>query len=270
MNQKHRIYTSLFWAAMMIFGTGMLSAAGPTKPGPDKSMDLIMALEKVNGGWAKLAKLKDVEFTYTYDDRNKKAMDISTERYIFDGEYSWGKYERHEVNAMPGQEGTVIQRFMKGKGEASLAGKQVTGPKAEGGAVFLRCANYYWFSMMYKLHDPGTAHKYLGTEEVNGVKYDKVQLSYVDTGKEVNDEYILYFNPETHLVDQFYFSLPAMGIEKPVMRMELEYEKIKGVYISTVRKGYYPDKKGEYSLGGVYSISDLSFKNGFTTADLPL
>ena len=123
---------------------------------------------------------------------------------------------------------------------------------------------------MYKLDDPGTHHKYLGKEEVNGINYDKVLLTYVpsEVGKEVNDEYVLYFNPKTHLVDQFLFSIPALGIEKPILRMDLEYEKIDGVYIATKRKAFAPNEKGEYNQMGEYTSKDIKFNNNFGMDDL--
>jgi len=233
----------------------------------DKSIQLIQAMEKVNGGWNSLLKLEDVEYTYKYDDK-AKGIDMSTERYIFQDESSWAEYSQHNVNVMPGKEGKVMQSLVDGKPKIMMDGKKITDEAAVGGTAFLRHANFYWFTMMYKLNDPNAVHTYLGTEDMNGMKYDKVNIKYKGTGKTANDEYILYFNPKTHLVDQFYFSLPAFGINSPVIRMELEYKKINGVYIATHRKGYFPDGNGGYVLGGEYTSSNIKFKNGFTKTGL--
>ncbi len=235
-----------------------------------KSMELLKALETVNGGWSTLLEVKDVEFTYEYHDLGKKAKDISIERYIFDGETSWAKYSEHNVNVLPGKAGMAKQCYMDDKATMTLEGEAIKDPKLLGAAQFLRKANFYWFTMMYKLRDPGTHHKYMGTEEFNGITYDKVSLTYSDTGKPADDEYILYFNPKTHLVDLFYFSLPAMGVTKPILRMELEYEKIDGVYVGTKRKGVFPNEKGEYNLGGEYTSTNVKFNNGFKKEDLSL
>lgn len=268
--KKYSLAAALLIFSALIFSTAFKIDHPITHSSDQKSVALIKSLEKVNGGWKALSKLKDVEYLYTYDDKNKKAKDISIERYIFDGEQSWADYSAHEVNVMPGKSGKVKQCLMDGKAEITLDGKLVNDPKAVGGTAFLRSANFYWFTMMYKLNDPGTVNKYLGTEAVNGITYDKVSLTYENTGKSADDEYILYFNPKTHLVDRFYFSLPAMGVNQPVLRMELEYEKINGVYIATTRKGFFPNKEGVYSLGGVYTSSNIKFKNGFTKADFAL
>ncbi|MGS0528052.1 hypothetical protein ACU8V7_25505 [Zobellia nedashkovskayae] len=104
---------------------------------------------------------------------------------------------------LPGTEGVALQSLVDNKPALTLVGKDITDPKAIGGTVFLRKVNFYWFAMMYKLQNPGSNYKYLGTEKVGDITYDKVSLTYSSdvTKKEQNDEFILYFNPETHLVD---------------------------------------------------------------------
>lgn len=225
-----------------------------------KSAALLDALETVNGGYKKLSTKKDVEFTYVYDNF-EKGKDVSLERHIFNGEQSWASYSQHDLNVLPGKKGTAVQSLVDGIPALTLEGKAITDPKAIGGTKFLREVNFYWFAMMYKLKNEGANYKFLGTEKVGNITYDKVSLTYSSdvTKKEQNDEYILYFNPETHLVDQFYFSLPAWGINKPVLKMTLTYETIDGILVSTVRKGFGPDG----SPMGVFTFSNVKFNNGF-------
>ncbi|WP_108802408.1 DUF6503 family protein [Aquimarina sp. Aq107] len=236
-----------------------------------KAKQLLKAMTNVNGGWEKIASKKDVEFTYIYHDL-KKGKDISTERYIFDNEVSWGEYEQHEVNILPGQAGVVKQNKINGIPKVTLSGKKITSQEAVNGTNFFRSVNYYWFTMMYKLEDPGTIHKYLGQETVNGVKYDKVRLTYDVklVGKKVNDEFILFFNPKTHLVDRFMFSLPAWGIKKPILIMVLDYEKIEDIHIATKRKAFAPNDSGEYFTLVEFTTKNIKFNNGFTIADFKL
>ena len=232
------------------------------------SAQLIDALVAVNGGYEKLASKKDVQFTYIYDNFDN-GRDVSTERHIFNGEHSWGSYKEHKRNVLPEKEGLAVQSLVYGKPTLSLDGMEITDEKALGGTVFLRKVNFYWFTMMYKLKDPGTNYKHLGTEEINGILYDKVSLIYnADvTKKEKNDEYILYFNPKTHLIDLFFFSLPDWGINEPILKMTLDYEVVDGLYISTVRKSFGPNEKGEYQLNGAYTFKDITFNNGFKAED---
>ncbi|MGJ8736447.1 DUF6503 family protein [Zobellia laminariae] len=236
-----------------------------------KSAELLDALVAVNGGYTALDAKKDIQYHYVYDNF-AKGKDVSIERYIFNGEQSWGSYEQHDINLLPGQKGTAVQSLVDNKPALTLDGKSITDPKAIGGTVFLRKVNIYWFAMMYKLKNPGTNYKYLGTEKVGDINYDKVSLTYSAdvTKKEKNDDFILYFNPNTHLVDQFFFSLPAMGVNKPILKMTLTYEKVDGLLLSTVRKSYMPDKKGGFVETGVYTMSDIKFNNGFKKEDFLL
>lgn len=268
MKRQNTLLSALLLVAF--FATTAFISNSKEEATDSKSMELLNALEKENGGWETLLKMKDVEFNYEYKDFGKKAKDVSVERYVFANETSWASYDYHKVNVMPTAEGKVVQCLMNGKPEISLNGEKVNDPKAIGGTAFLRSANYYWFTMMYKLKDPGVNHQYMGTEVQNGIAYDKMKVTHSNTGKEANDEYILYFNPKTHLVDFFYFSLPAMGVKQTVLRMELSYEKIQGVYVNTVRKGIFPNEKGEYNPGGEYTYSNVKFNNNFTKDDFSL
>lgn len=251
--------------------TSVLAFSASAQNTDAKSAELLDAMEAVNGGYKTLAAKQDVEFHYIYDNF-EKGKDVSTERHIFNGEQSWASYEQHDINVLPGKEGIVLQSLVDDKPSITLAGAAITDPKAIGGTVFLRKVNFYWFTMMYKLRDSGTNYKHLGTEKVGDVSYDKVSLTYSSdiTKKEQNDEYILYFNPETHLVDQFMFSLPAFGVNKPVLKMTLVYENIDGILVSTIRKGSMPNEKGEYVPLGDFTFSNVKFNNGFKKEDFLL
>ena len=126
---------------------------------------------------------------------------------------------------MPGAGGTVVQSLVNNQAACAQDGKLMEDSQIVGGTDFLRRANYFWFAMFFKLNDPGTIHKYLGQEEVEGTNYHKISVSYEseETGKEQNDAYILYLNPETMLVDQFFFSLP-LKIARKLITIERRSE----------------------------------------------
>ncbi len=263
-----KLKTNVFQIFILAILTGFQSINAQTD---EKSKELIEALVSINGGYKKLASKKDVSFTYKYDNF-EKGYDLSTEKHIFDGEHSWASYKHHKINVLPKQDGEAIQALVDNKPQLTLNGKAITDAENIGGTVFLRKVNSYWFTMIYKLQDPGTNYTYLGTETLNGVVYDKVRLTYdgAVTKKEKNDAYILYFNPETHLVDLFYFSLPAFGIDKPVLKMMVQYEIIDEIYVPISRKVYGPDSKGEYHLAGEFTFSNVKFNNGFKKEDFIL
>ena len=236
-------------------------------------LSIVKAVALASGTWEKLWEQKDVEYTYTYayPDGSK---DVSVERYIFDNENSWGKYSVHQINVIPDQEGEVIQCYVDSKPEISLNGEKMNTPELLGGTEFLRKVNYFWFAMNFKLADPGAIQKYVGQEEVNGITYDKVAISYDAevTGKPQNDSYILYVNPETKLVDRFFFSLPALGVNDTVILMEVDYTEVNGVQLSLERRAYLPNEQGEYpeTPSIVQTSEDLKFNNGFTAEDFSI
>lgn len=257
----------------LLFGLafGIMLGASAQNEDPTK---LIQEMEEAVGGWNKLWDQKDVQFDYNYEYPGMDKKDVSVERYIFDGEHSWAKYSRHDINAMPGKEGEVVQSFVNNKTSCSMNGVAMEDPTVLGTTEFLRRANYFWFTMMYKLNNPGTIHEFLGTEEVNGIAYRKVKVSYEGekTGKEKNDAYVLYINPDTKLVDQFFFSLPAMGVNQTAIKMEVVYEEINGLKLPTDRKIYMPGPDGKLATSPslIQTSTNVSFNNGFTPKSFEL
>lgn len=237
-----------------------------------KSRMILDNMKKVVGSYDDFRSKKDVQFDYIYDNFDA-GKDVSQEKFIIAGESTWAKYSVHQRNVLPGQEGMVEQSLINGKAQITLNGKFVTDEKAIGGTVFIREVNPFWFSMIYKLEDGSTIYQHLGTEEVDGKTYDKISLKYDNgmTGKAADDEYILYFNQKTHLIDFFYFSLPAMGVNDPIIKMEHNYEVIDGIYVPTVRRSYAPNPEtGKYTLNGEYTFKNVKFNNGFKEADFVL
>ncbi|WP_272621377.1 DUF6503 family protein [Allomuricauda sp. AC10] len=238
----------------------------------NKPESILKAIAHTHGGWNDLWKKHDVEYTYHYEYPENGNADISIERYIFGTEESFAKYTQHQINVMPNAEGEITQ-FFDGKSTIIMKhdGNEVNDEKNLNMADFLRKTNYYWFTMPYKLGDKAATAKYLGTEEHDGKVYDKVEVSYNAemTGKAQNDVYIVLVNPETKLVDRFYFSLPFFGIEEPVILAHYEYENVDGQLISTKRSYYIPSEEGYGEQPSiVQTMSNVKFNNGFTPETL--
>jgi len=233
--------------------------------------ELIQKMEQAMGGWNKMYDLKDVQFTYNYEYPGQNKKDVSIEKYIFEGEHSWAKYTTHQINVMPEAGGEVVQSLYNNKIMVTHDGKVMTDEKMNGLGIFLRKANYYWFTMMYKLSDPGVKLTDMGEETMNDLAYHKVKVEFNadEVGKEVNDSYIIYINPKTNLVDQFYFSLPAMGVNQPVILMKVEYQTIDGVKVPSKRYVFQPNEEGAYGAEPnlVQTSSNIKFNNGFTAKD---
>ena len=231
---------------------------------------MIAAIAEATGGFDNLKALKDVSYDYSYVQPDGK-KDISTERYIFSNEASWAKYTAHEVNVAPQLKGDVIQFYDGEKAFVYNNGGAVEDPAIVGVGQFLRQANYMWFTMMFKLGDPGTIYKYEGQEVLDGKTYDKLLLTYDPkvTGKVENDIYVLYINPETHMVEQFKFSLPAFKVMDPILLAKLTYEEINGIQVITRRQMFSPSKDGKaYTPMVDQKTTNVKFNNGYTTAQL--
>lgn len=237
-----------------------------------KPETILAAIEHAHGGWGDLWSKKNVQYTYDYRYPDGKA-DVSTERYIFNSEASFAKYTQHDINVMPGEEGEVSQYFDGNTTTVMVNGKKTEEPQLNAVGDFLRKANYFWFVMPYKLNDKGTIVSFEGKEELNGINYDKLKVAYDSelTGKEQNDAYVLYVNPETKHIDRFYFSLPFMGVNEPVIIADYSYEDIDGQMIATKRKYYMPSEAGygeEPNI--VQTLTDISFNNDFTVENMHL
>nr|WP_299174612.1 DUF6503 family protein [uncultured Allomuricauda sp.] len=232
---------------------------------------ILAAIEHSHGGWNDLWKKGDVEYTYTYHSPANDKKDVSVERYIFSSEASYGKYSQHEINVMPETEGEVVQYFNGNETVVLVNGEKTDDPQGNAVGEFLRKANHFWFVMPYKLNDGGTITTYQGQEEYNGTTYDKLHITYDPevTGKEQNDIYILYVNPETKLIDRFYFSLPFLGVNEPVIIGDYEYEDIDGQLVSAKRTYFLPSEEG-YSEDPsiIQTLTNIKFGNGFTEETL--
>ena len=231
---------------------------------------LLKAVAYSHGGWGDLWKKGDVQYIYDYRTPDGKA-DVSLERYMFRNEASLGKYTQHDINVMPGEDGEVIQYFNGQETVVMVDGEKAENPQLLGVSDFLRRANYFWFTMPYKLTDKGTIITYQGQEEYNGKAYDKVHVTYDPeiTGKEQNDIYVFYVNPETKLIDRFFFSFPFLGVNEPVIIANYEYEDVDGQLIATKRTYFLPTEHGYAEEPNiVQTLTDITFNNGFTTENM--
>ncbi len=152
-----RFSTFIFTAYILLIGLACQKKQIDPAENPKGLVEQMVA---AIGGIDKLHSLKNVEYTYTYQDLTTGQKDVSIERYIFDGELSWAKYETREKNVMPQMEGEVNQGFNGSKSWMTIDGKLVDdNPKLAKLCDFLRKTNYYWFNMMFKLSDPGVQYK---------------------------------------------------------------------------------------------------------------
>ena len=195
--------------------------------------ELVYKMTEKVGNYQKLKDLKDVSYTYIYQTPDGKT-DIAAEKYIFDGEYSYADYIKHD-RTLPELSGKVEQGFDGETFWVRHNGVITDDQAAIDRAVFSRKTNFYWFTMMQKLMDPGLNYEMIGEDKVGDKTYDVVKVSFNSPTDEPTDIYQLFINRETGIVDQFLFTVVAFGVVDPML-MQMEYEDVQGVLIPTKRQ----------------------------------
>tara|TARA_R110002049_G_scaffold84465_1_gene214959 strand:- start:1486 stop:1863 length:378 start_codon:yes stop_codon:yes gene_type:complete len=89
--------------------------------------------------------------------------------------------------------------------------------------------------MMQKLLDPNINYEYLGQNNMDDKMYDLVKITFKTQNDEASDIYQVYINPETHLIDQFLFTVVSKNVTDPIL-MRVTYKNVQGILIPTYRK----------------------------------
>lgn len=200
----------------------------------NKGHQLVYNLVEKVGNYDKLRSKKDVVYTYTYTVPDGKA-DVSTEKYIFDGELSYGQYKQHQ-RTLPDLAGIMEQSYDGKNYWLKADGKLVNDTVSLKRVMFSRPTNFYWFAMFQKLLDPGLKYDYLGEKQLDNKNFEVVKVSFESKNDKPTDIYQLYINKETGLVDQFLFTVADFGVIEEPLLMQMSYEKIDGFLIPTKRK----------------------------------
>lgn len=220
-------------------------------------------VEKV-GNYDYLKQLNDVKFKYSFYSPKADAYDISTEYYIFKDETSYAKYKTHNIFVLPKQKG-VVKQYFNGKDttKITLNDKEIGDKAIIAQARFLRKANYYWFAMMPKLLDDGLIYEQLSDRTVNNIVYQIVKVGFKNSIGDVQDNFVLYINPKTHLVDQFLFTVKATKLPE-VLLMKAKYNTVEGYTFMAKRDVYVADWDGNTkALLYTQITTDVVFNNGF-------
>ncbi len=229
--------------------------------------DLVAKVVAEAGGADALRKKRDVEYTYLYRRAGTGAVDLSVERYLFDGEKSWARYEIHE-GVGPAVRGPIVQGYDGKSSWQTIAGKRSSDAQSLAMADFLRKTNFYWFAMTFKLLDSGIQYRYEGRRNVDGQDYHLVKLSFDAGVGDVSDTYVLYINPRTWRVDQFLFTVLDFAKTDPFL-MKVEYERVDGVLLPVKRRYSASDWSGTVSKNAEWTDEvsvGIRFNNGFGTA----
>ncbi|WP_268123346.1 DUF6503 family protein [Roseivirga pacifica] len=236
--QKPTLYTLLTLAVFLLYSCGEKTTQDINTNQPpsfeNKGHELVYHMVKKVGDYQTLASKKDVTYTYTYTTPDGKS-DISTEKYIFDGELSYGLYQQHE-RTLPELNGPIEQGYDGQTFWLKHNGKLLTDTTVLKRVAFNRPTNFYWFAMFQKLLDPGLNYEFIGEQSIESNSYNVVKITFDQVGDKVTDTYQLYINKETNLVDQFLFTVADFGVIEEPYLMQLAYEPVADMLIPTKRK----------------------------------
>ena len=196
------------------------------------------------GGVDQYKALTDIEYTYTYRNVSSGKQDVSIERYKYDCEKSWARYDEHTYTLLPDRVGTVIQGFNGKTTWTTLNDTLLTDSASIRRADFLRKTNFYWLNMMFKLLDPGTILAYRAPRLVDGIEYEVVEVKFGENVGDAQDIYLLYIHPETHFIDQFLFTVMDFGRAEPLL-MQVQYEEHEGLSWPVYRRYTPANWEGE-------------------------
>lgn len=233
----------------------------------NKAHELVHGMTQKVGNFGKLVSLHDVTYTYTYITTDGKT-NSSTEKYIFDGEYSYGKYETHE-RTFPQLEGLIEQGYDGNEYWLKHNGEFLTDESLLESVAFIRPTNFYWFTMMQKLADPGLNYEHLGETTIEAQDYDIVKVTFNSKDDKPTDIYQVYINKKTSLVDQFLFTVADYGKMETPYLMKLEYEEVQGILLPTTRlykqSTWNADVTDKPWTKATWT--DIKFNTGLTTED---
>lgn len=241
------------------------TSEGVSENPSNPARELIKKVVYKTGSMEDLKKLKDVEYTYVLDAVNRNIKNVSTERYMFEGELSWAQYLPEKQ--FPLKIDTVTQGYngkatwVKINDTLSNDANKITF------AAFVRPTNFYWFTMMQKLLDPGVNYELLDNRTVESREYNTVKMTFNSGVGEVQDDYIFYINPETHVIDQFLFTVKELNIapDEPLL-MQIKYTTIEGIMLMasrTVRKSNW-EGKADGDIVYHQKYETIKFNNGFS------
>ena len=134
-------------------------------------------------------------------------------RHVWD---KWTGRYRVEGTTREGQPFVTLMNVNSKEGRAWLAGKELAGvdlKKALERGYGMWVNDTYWLLMPYKMRDPGVMLTYAGEEKTNGVTYDKLKLAFDNVGLTPKDNYWVWVNRDTGMVDRWDYVL--MGEKVP-------------------------------------------------------
>jgi hypothetical protein len=210
----------------------MLLAAAPATAADEKANAIAEEMMKALGGSESWERARFFRFTFVRQGR--PPLNLTWDRYM-------GRYRLEAANDA-GVPYVVVMNLLTRQGKAAVEGRPLDGAElSEYLALASRiwAGETYWLLAPYKLRDPGAVLTYEGEETVGGTVQDRLHLRFENVGLTPKDEFWLYVNRKTRLLDRWRFKLQG-GTEGDYRWTN--WERFGGILLATERVGAGGDR----------------------------
>ncbi len=204
-----------------------LLLGGAFAPVDEKANAIADEMMAALGGQEKWEKARFLRFTFV---RQGRRLTLTWDRYS-------GRYRLEAMNDA-GVPYAVVMNLLTRQGRAALDGRSLDGAELSEYltlATRVWAGETYWLLAPYKLRDPGAILTYEGEETVGGATVqDRLHLRFENVGLTPGDQFWLYVNRKTRLLDRWRFKLQG-GTEGDYRWAG--WERFGGILLATERVG---------------------------------
>jgi hypothetical protein len=208
----------------------MLLGGGPAAM--DEKADAIARdMMSALGGQERWEKARFLRFTFV---RQGRRLNLTWDRET-------GRY-RLEATNDSGIPYVVVMNLATRQGRAAVEGRPLEGAELSEYltlATRVWAGETYWLLAPYKLRDPGAILTYEAEETAGSVVQDRLHLRFDKVGLTPGDQFWLYVNRETHLLDRWRFRLQG-GTEGDYRWTG--WQRFGGILLATERIGANGDR----------------------------
>jgi hypothetical protein len=230
---------------VLVAASSALAQSRPAPPSSDpRAIEVAGRVMEALGGETAWNNTHFLRFSFAVDREGKTVVSRS---------HTWDKWTgryRLEGQDREGKPYAVLMNLNTKQGRAQKDGKPVEGEqlkKTLESAYATWVNDTYWLLMPYKMMDPGVVLAYDGESKESGAACDKIRLSFQSVGLTPKDQYWVYVNRKTGLVDRWDYVLK--GEKKvPTSFVWDGWEKHGNVMLAPERRNMKDDTRIHFPL----------------------
>jgi hypothetical protein len=222
---------SILVAAPLVL-LGLAAHPRAEHPAPDpRAVELAASVMEALGGQAAWDNTRYLRFDFAVEREGRKLVRSHT----------WDKWQgryRLESVTPEGKPAVVLMNLHDREGDAWVDGQQLAGEeekKALERAFGAWTNDTYWLLMPYKLRDPGVLLAAAGEETSEVGTWDKLHLRFENVGLTPKDQYWVYVNRSTRLVDRWDFVLKGEDVP-PTTFLWKGWKRVGNVMLASERE----------------------------------